>query len=59
MTLFERYSNLLQRKFSAEFDQVSESFNLFCSGQSLIDARVTDRNGGRQSTYDGSDSRRI
>lgn len=23
MTLFERYSNLLERKFSGEFDQVS------------------------------------
>jgi hypothetical protein len=38
MTLFERYSNLLQRKFSAEFDQVSlPDSDLWLERQAYLD----------------------
>ena len=53
ITLFQRYSELLLRKFSVDFDQVS------VSPAEAIVAHTLDRLGRRQSTYDGERPGRI
>ena len=61
MTLFERYSNLLQRKFSAEFDQVRAFLLISRHHSGVADEHrlYSDCVRRRSSAHDGAKSRGV